>query len=328
MAIPPPPLPTAAAADADGWVRVTEPLSVWGASPVWRGIEDRLYWVDPGLQRVSRLHLPTARVEHWNLPQPASALAPCRQGGWLLVLPDGIHHATQWQMPLTRLASAPFDTRLQRFGGAACDPWGRLWIGCLDDVDTVGGAEAALYCLRARDRQRPELALARSGVGPVHALTFTADGSQLLCASPTRGLLQRLPLLSAGRWPVELGMAQPLWRAAPQPPQWRFEDALGRDWGGRPAALALDSAGRCWVAMHEGGRVLCLGPGGQTVAELPLPAQCPTGLCFGGRDLRTLFVTTARQHRSAAELAHYPASGAVFARTLPVAGLPAPVYWD
>lgn len=82
------------------------------------------------------------------------------------------------------------------------------------------------------------------------------------------------------------------------------------------------------MALHEGGRILGLSPGGHVVAELTVPAQCPTGLCFGGRDLRTLFVTTARQHRSAAELAHFPGSGAVFARTLPVPGLAAPTYWD
>lgn len=312
--------------DPDGWTRWTEPLSAWGASPVWRGIEDRLYWADPGLKRVNRLHLPTGRVDHWDLGQPVVALVPCRQGGWLIVLPDGVHHSPQWQMPLTLLARAPFDPRLQRFAAAVCDPWGRLWLGSHCDVACPG--EAALYCLRARDRQHPELAMARAGVGGTQALAFHADGRQLVRADLLGGAVEVLPLRSAGRWPVELGLPQPLWRATPRPAGWRFEDALGRDWGGRPAAVALDNAGRCWVAMHEGGRVLCLSPGGQLLAELVLPAQCPTGLCFGGRDLRTLFVTTARQHRSAAELAHYPDSGAVFARPVAVTGLPPAVYWD
>jgi sugar lactone lactonase YvrE len=41
---------------------------------------------------------------------------------------------------------------------------------------------------------------------------------------------------------------------------------------------------------------------------------------FGGRDLRTLYVTTARQKRDAAELAKYPQSGGIFAKRVPNPG--------
>jgi sugar lactone lactonase YvrE len=44
--------------------------------------------------------------------------------------------------------------------------------------------------------------------------------------------------------------------------------------------------------------------------------------CFGGPDLRTLYVTTARQKRPANELALYPQSGAVLALRVDVPGLP------
>jgi sugar lactone lactonase YvrE len=43
--------------------------------------------------------------------------------------------------------------------------------------------------------------------------------------------------------------------------------------------------------------------------------------CFGGPDLKTLFITTSRQGRSASELAHYPRAGCVFALRVAVAGL-------
>jgi len=60
------------------------------------------------------------------------------------------------------------------------------------------------------------------------------------------------------------------------------------------------------------------------VAEHPLPALCPTMCAFGGSDLSTLYVTTARQKRDAAELARLPHSGGVFAKHLGIAGLPEP----
>jgi len=57
------------------------------------------------------------------------------------------------------------------------------------------------------------------------------------------------------------------------------------------------------------------------VAEHPLPAMCPTMCAFGGPDLRTLYVTTARQKREAAELARFPQTGGIFAMRVEAPGL-------
>ena len=57
------------------------------------------------------------------------------------------------------------------------------------------------------------------------------------------------------------------------------------------------------------------------LAEVPTPALCPTMPCFGGSDLKTLFITTARHGRSEAELEQYPGSGYVWAMRVDVAGL-------
>jgi sugar lactone lactonase YvrE len=50
--------------------------------------------------------------------------------------------------------------------------------------------------------------------------------------------------------------------------------------------------------------------------------------CFGGEDGKTLFVTTARQHRSAAELEAFPQSGCVFSTRVEVPGLPVNFFSD
>jgi len=58
------------------------------------------------------------------------------------------------------------------------------------------------------------------------------------------------------------------------------------------------------------------------LAVIETPVPCPTMPCFGGEDLKTLFVTSSRQGRSAAELALYPQAGCIFATRVEVAGLP------
>ena len=81
--------------------------------------------------------------------------------------------------------------------------------------------------------------------------------------------------------------------------------------------------GRYWLAMPDGGRLLCLAPDGGLVQELALPVRCPTMPCFGGADLRTLYVTSARAGRSADELACEPLAGCVLALRVEVPGRPA-----
>ena len=50
--------------------------------------------------------------------------------------------------------------------------------------------------------------------------------------------------------------------------------------------------------------------------------------CFGGADLKTLYLTTARQKRPAHELAQWPESGCVFSMPVEVPGLPVNFFLD
>ena len=63
--------------------------------------------------------------------------------------------------------------------------------------------------------------------------------------------------------------------------------------GGRPDGAAVDVDGNYWVAMYEGARVLQLSPAGEVLQRIDVPVQCPTMVCFGGEDLRTLYITSA-----------------------------------
>ncbi|MBW8893360.1 MAG: SMP-30/gluconolactonase/LRE family protein, partial [Burkholderiales bacterium] len=61
----------------------------------------------------------------------------------------------------------------------------------------------------------------------------------------------------------------------------------------------------------------------EIVQRVELPVSCPTMVTFGGADLRTLFITTARDKRPADELAREPLAGAVLQLRVDAPGLPA-----
>jgi len=93
----------------------------------------------------------------------------------------------------------------------------------------------------------------------------------------------------------------------------------------RPDGGAVDSAGNYWSAFYRAGKVVKLSPRGDTLAEFAVPAMCPTMCAFGGGDLRTLYLTSARQMREPDELARLPQSGGIFAMRVDTPGLPEPL---
>ena len=103
----------------------------------------------------------------------------------------------------------------------------------------------------------------------------------------------------------------------------RFDrQAEGQPYGGRPDGASVDVQGNYWVAMYEGACVLQLSPAGTVLQRIALPVQCPTMVCFGGDDLRTLYITSARAGRPAQEQEAPVAAGSLLSLRVAVAGLP------
>ena len=299
------------------WERLTAPSSAWGASPFWHPQQERLYWIDSAQDRIWRLHLPSGRSDLWQLTQTPGSLAPCRSGALLMAMRSGILLSAGWQDVPQQIAVAPYDPASQRFHEGQCDPWGRFWVGTR--AESGQQPIGSLYCLRRRDRPHPELLRVASGVIESCGLAWSPDGRQLYWGDGQRGWIDSHALASAGQYPPVLGDGQPFWR---RPAAAQGEAA------GRPQGATVDRLGRYWVALLDGGCLLCLDPQGRLLARLPTPVPRPTGLCFGGTDLRTLFLTTARSGIDPDALKRHPDSGAVFALRVEVPGLPVNHYED
>jgi sugar lactone lactonase YvrE len=63
-------------------------------------------------------------------------------------------------------------------------------------------------------------------------------------------------------------------------------------------------------------------PNGSVDCEVALPVSNPTSCCFGGADLHTLFVTSARFMLGREQLRTYPREGSLVVLRSEVAGTP------
>ena len=87
---------------------------------------------------------------------------------------------------------------------------------------------------------------------------------------------------------------------------------------GEADGLAVDEHGAIWVALGGDPAVARFLPDGTFDRRVDVPAPFVASLCFGGADLRDLFITTTGNPEDPA------APGGVYATRAPVAGVPIP----
>ena len=91
--------------------------------------------------------------------------------------------------------------------------------------------------------------------------------------------------------------------------------------GGYPDGSTIDAEGCLWNAEWGGSRVVRYKPEGKIDQIIHVPAPLVTCCAFGGHDLRTLYITTARVGMDAKQIQSAPLSGSLFKAELDVAGL-------
>ena len=307
------------------WSPVAPHRSQLGESPVWHPTEGMLYWIDIRARQLLRCNVFMGEVDAWELPAEPGCIAPARSGGWVIALRDGVYRAREWRGELRLLARFNHDARVQRFNDGKCDPLGRFWAGTL--YEPKGARKGDLYCVDCRpDNGNPgkaQVSLKAHNVVTANGLAFSPQADRVYWADTQHHVIWTWD------WDARANVLKHhrvFHQFADKPAGWAWGDP--RPYGGRPDGAAVDAEGCYWVAMYEGGRVLRFSPEGAILAELTVPASRPTMPCFGGDDLRTLYVTTASHGVSDAERAAFPAAGQVLSLRVDVPGVPAHLFVD
>jgi len=90
--------------------------------------------------------------------------------------------------------------------------------------------------------------------------------------------------------------------------------------GGIPDGLTLDAEGCLWLALWGTGELHRYTPGGTLDTVVRLPVSQVTSAAFGGADLSTLYITTARENFTPDDRRAQPQAGDIFACTPGVTG--------
>ena len=292
---------------AAAWSVLPVPPALLGESPFWHPDEAALYWCDIPGKALHRFVPATGKHAEWSFDCEPACCAPMPGGTLMLAQRDGLFEFDPASGRRRGVCRPPYDPAEMRFNDGKADPQGRFWVSTIFEPRTA--AKAALY--RYAGGRLDRLA-GDATVG--NGLAFSPDARTLYWADTASHRIDAFDFdVAVGAVSNRRVFAQFEPKVPGQP--------LDR-YGGRPDGAAVDVEGALWVAMFEGQRLVRLGPAGQLLQEVPLPVRCPTMPCFGGADLKTLFVTTARDKRPAQELAAQPLAGAVLTMRVEVPGLP------
>ncbi|WP_200947261.1 SMP-30/gluconolactonase/LRE family protein [Ramlibacter sp. Leaf400] len=300
------------------WRSVVAQPDRLGESPFWHPGERRLYWVDIPGRRLRRADPDSGAAESWAMPQEPGCFAPARRGGWVIALRDGMYRAHGWGGELSLLHRFDYDATNTRFNDGKADPQGRFWAGTVFEPKTRAAGE--LYSLDCR-AGAPRAQRMADGVTTANGLAWSPAGDTVYWTDTPRHLVRAWDWDAANN---RLSNERVFHQFPSKPSGWNVGDP---GYGGRPDGATVDAQGHYWCAMFEGGRIVRLSPAGEIVDEIATPMPCPTMPCFGGDDLRTLFVTSAGD-RPATERDRWPQSGHVVATRVDVPGLPVNFFID
>lgn len=276
-----------------------------GEGMIWDVAQARLLWIDL-LDRTLHRHDPASgKTENWQLPFTGSigAIATTEDPDLLMVAhQQGLSLIKMSDQSLTPYANPEGGRDTIIYNDMKCDRWGRLWAGTshMPEKETRG----ALWCVTGRDR----CTLGDAGFAVSNGPAFSPDGTVMYFND------------SLGRQTL----AYDINRDDPLPRNRRLlRNYAGEE--GLPDGATVDAEGNIWIAHWAGARISQMTPKGEVIAVHPLPTPLVTSMCFAGPDYRTLYITTAREGMTAAELAAYPLSGSIFRLETHTQGLPEPL---
>lgn len=251
---------------------IPEPC-VLGEGCVWDHRISSLYFVDIESHVIKCRNSRTHRVKTCQLDDYIGCVVPAEAGGIVAATGTSLVWMSQefdWEETLLSLPFADF----LRFNDGKCDPGGCLWVGTMSANQNHPGAKqgGSLYCIR--DNQ----VLARyDGYTIPNGMAWSRDGRLFYhIDTPTRCIdvydVEGPGLITGRRTVVHV-----------------------EEGDGSPDGMCMDEEGNLWTAMWGAGKVICFdSTTGEKLHEISVPAKHVSCVTFGGEDLKTLYITTAK----------------------------------
>jgi sugar lactone lactonase YvrE len=279
--------------------------AILGEGALWVGRENALYWVDVVGKKVHRYGVSGGARKTWSFDTEVTSLAARKQGGFVGTTRHGIAFFDFGSDVVTPEIIAEFETDVpgNRFNDGKADVHGRFWTGTVDEA----GWKDETGSLYRMDRDLSVQKMAAPYIcsnGPA----FSADNRTFYHTETMKGTVFAFDFGEDGG----IRNKRPFVKL--------------KDGEGGPDGMTVDNEDCLWVCHFGGGRVTRHSPRSELLQTLIMPVPNVTNCAFGGPNLDTLFITTARYGMSDDDVKRYPLAGSLFSCVPGVKGLAAPMF--
>ena len=278
-----------------------------GEGVLWSQNQETLYWLDvPMPSKLYKLDMKNNNLLTFNMPEMITAMSVKSNGDLLIASHHGINNFNFETKKLQKILDLEPNLPKNRCNDGASDSLGRFWIGTMQnnispeatDIDILENS-GGLYCVKS------DLSFTKheSNIGVSNTLVWSPDNTKFYFTDTLTGIIFSYD------FDLENGKIS-------------NKQEFASHERGYPDGSTVDSEGYLWSCRWGGSCVIRFNSQGVIDDIIELPVENITSCTFGGKNLQTLFITTARWGMTKADIEKKPEAGGLFAIDLNIKGMP------
>lgn len=274
-----------------------------GEGPHWHPLWKKFLYVDIDGKKVGRFDLQKSSPEEIYIGKKVGCVVPAAEDKLIVALQDEIASLDFATGELKTISPIEAEKDFTRCNDGKCDAAGRLWIGSMH-IEGIG-EHGALYCF---DGSLLKTKIDKRKVS--NGICWSKDNKTMYYVDSFDYNVKAYDFdLATGEISNErtiITITEP---------------------GHSPDGMTIDDEGMLWVAIWGGFCVNRYNPNtGELIGTVQVPVPHVSSCAFGGEEMNTLFITTAKAGLSEQQLKEYPLSGSFFIADTGCKGLPVAVY--
>ncbi|GAB1855468.1 SMP-30/gluconolactonase/LRE family protein [Flavobacteriaceae bacterium MHTCC 0001] len=261
-----------------------------GEGAFWNYKTQELYWVDIESKTLNIYNPKTKHNKVFKTKSRIGTIVPINDEEVLIALEDGVYNLNTYSGGSVLFKDMSNKLLESRLNDGKCDPSGRLWVGSMHLKQEHG--KANLYTIDSSGNLETKL----QNVTISNGIVWTSDKKTMYYIDTPTSQIKTYDYTDktgeisnekvAVSIPLELGY---------------------------PDGMAIDEEDMVWVGMWNGNAVIRFNPKtGELLQKIEVPAHNVTACAFGGKNLDTLYITTASIDMTEEEQKQYPLAGSIF----------------
>lgn len=265
-----------------------------GEGSIWNYKTGELWWIDIEGRSLNTYNPKTKTTRTFDVKHRIGTVVPSQDGlSAILALQTGVWKLNLETEAMTFVSQVESDTANIRLNDGKCDPAGRFWVGSMHLQQTQ--YKASLFRITP-DKKQTFLKKMQDSVTISNGIIWSLDEKTMYYIDTDRGNVR------AYNYDKKTG------DITNERVVITVSDTLGY-----PDGMTIDSEGMLWIALWNGNGVSRWNPNtGEMLQFIEVPAHNVSSCAFGGEDLATLYITSARVDMTEEELKAKPLSGGVF----------------